>query len=206
MEGSILMFTARRSCVKKDFVNPQYHQNHCLLVFCNLIDEEFLRNGVSFSHVSPFLYAEMSPELASYLVEIIFKTLFIYDDLHSRKAVEAIIVKGLKETTFMKSFAASLVQTMEKQAKANSHAGCCKLIKWSCILLSQSQFATISKNAVSRVAASQASLLTIVMRRSFRERRACKQLFFHLFSEVLSQPTISTSFFLGFIGLPFNYI
>lgn len=79
---------------------------------------------------------------------------------------------------------------MEKQAKAHSHAACCRLLKWSCILLSHSQFVTVSKNAVSRVAAAQASLLTAVMRRPFREQRACRHLFFHLFSEVLSQSTI----------------
>ncbi|OWM67342.1 hypothetical protein CDL15_Pgr000794 [Punica granatum] len=138
-----------------------------------------------FRNQIPFVISnsEMSPELASILVEIIFKTLFLYDDLHSTKAVEAIIVKGLGETAFKKSFAAALVQTMEKQAKAHSHASCYRLLKWSCILLGQSQFAAVSKNAVCRVAAAQASLLTAVMKRSFRERRACKQLFFHLFSK-----------------------
>lgn len=130
--------------------------------------------------------AEMSPELSSVLVEIIFKTLFIYDDLHSRKAVDAVIVKSLGEATFMKNYASFLVQFIEKQTKLQSHVGCYRLLKWSCILLSQSQFAAVSKNAVLRVALAQASLLKMVMHRSFRERRACKQMLFRLFEEVRS--------------------
>ncbi|KAL9431558.1 hypothetical protein AB3S75_026699 [Citrus x aurantiifolia] len=126
---------------------------------------------------------EMSPEIASFLVDIIFKTFSVYDDRGSRKAVDDVIEKGLGEVTFMKTFAAALVQAMEKQSKLQSHVGCYRLLKWSCLLLSKSQFATVSKNALCRVAAAQASLLHIVMQRSFRERRACKQTFFHLFSQ-----------------------
>ncbi|KAL9436556.1 hypothetical protein AB3S75_022580 [Citrus x aurantiifolia] len=126
---------------------------------------------------------EMSPEIASFLVDIIFKTFSVYDDRGSRKAVDDVIEKGLGEVTFMKTFAAALVQAMEKLSKFQSHVGCYRLLKWSCLLLSKSQFATVSKNALCRVAAAQASLLHIVMQRSFRERRACKQTFFHLFSQ-----------------------
>lgn len=126
---------------------------------------------------------EMSPEIASFLVDIIFKTFLVYDDRGSRKAVDDVIEKGLSEVTFMKTFAAALVQAMEKQSKFQSHVGCYRLLKWSCLLLSKSQFATVSKNALCRVAAAQASLLHVVMQRSFRERRACKQTFFHLFSQ-----------------------
>lgn len=125
----------------------------------------------------------MSPEIASFLVDIIFKTFSVYDDRGSRKAVDDVIEKGLGEVTFMKTFAAALVQAMEKLSKFQSHVGCYRLLKWSCLLLSKSQFATVSKNALCRVAAAQASLLHIVMQRSFRERRACKQTFFHLFSQ-----------------------
>lgn len=125
----------------------------------------------------------MSPEIASFLVDIIFKTFSVYDDRGSRKAVDDVIEKGLGEVTFMKTFAAALVQAMEKQSKFQSHVGCYRLLKWSCLLLSKSQFATVSKNALCRVAAAQASLLHIVMQRSFRECRACKQTFFHLFSQ-----------------------
>ncbi|XP_057471002.1 protein ILITYHIA [Actinidia eriantha] len=127
--------------------------------------------------------SQMSAELASLLVEIIFKTLYIYDDRGSRKAVDDVIEKALGEVTFMKSFAATIVQVMEKQLKLQSRVGCYRLLKWSCLLLSNSQFASVSKNALCRVAAVQASLLQIVFQGSFREQRACKQAFFHLFSE-----------------------
>lgn len=125
----------------------------------------------------------MTPEVASTLVDIVFKTLILYEDRRSRKAVDDMIEKALGEIMFMKNFAATLVQAMEKQSKFHSHVGCYRLLNWSCLLLSKSQFAAVSKNAVCRVAAVQASLLHIIIWRSFRERRACKRLFFHLFSQ-----------------------
>ncbi|XP_057962817.1 protein ILITYHIA [Malania oleifera] len=127
--------------------------------------------------------SDMSTELVSLLVDIIFKTLYIYDDRASRNAVDNVIVKALVEITFMKSFAATLVQFLERQLKFLSHLGCYRLLKWSCLLLSKSQFAVVSKNALCRVATAQATALQIVMHRSFRERRACKKTFFHLFSQ-----------------------
>ncbi|KAL6511298.1 eIF-2-alpha kinase activator GCN1 [Orobanche hederae] len=107
--------------------------------------------------------SEMSSEIALPLVDIIFKTLYIYNDKGSRKAVDGVIVTALSEVTFMKSFAAALVQCMEKQLKLQSHVGCYILLKWSCLLLTKSQFASLSKNALSRVAFIQASVLHIVM-------------------------------------------
>ncbi|XP_058094955.1 protein ILITYHIA isoform X2 [Magnolia sinica] len=127
--------------------------------------------------------SEMSNDVVSLLVDTIFKTLFIYDDRASRKAVDDMIIKVLGEATFMKSFAAALVQAAEKQLKTKSAIGCYKLLKWSCLLLRWSQFTSVSKNAFLRVATSQASLLHILLQGSFRIRRACKQIFFHLFSE-----------------------
>ncbi|CAI0433676.1 unnamed protein product [Linum tenue] len=127
--------------------------------------------------------SEMSPELISLLVDVIFKTLVSYDDHGSRKAVDYVITKGFSNIMFMKSFAAAIVQAMEKQSKVQSHVGCYRLLKWSCLLLTKSQFASVSKTAVCRLAAVQASLLHIIMQKSFRERRACKQMFFHLFSQ-----------------------
>ncbi|CAN0892758.1 Protein ILITYHIA [Linum grandiflorum] len=127
--------------------------------------------------------SDMSPDLISLLVDVIFKTLVSYDDHGSRKAVDYVITKAFSNTMFMKSFAAALVQAMEKQSKSRSHVGGYRLLKWSCLLLTKSQFASVSKNAVCRVAAAQALLLHIVMQRPFRERRACKRIFFHLFSQ-----------------------
>lgn len=142
-------------------------------------------------YILHLIYAEMSPEFVLVLADLIFKTLFIYDDRGSRKAVDDVIVKALSEVTFMKSFAAALVQCMERQLKSQSHIGCYRLLKWSCLLLSKSQFATVSKNALCRVAAVQSSVLHIAMQGSFRERRACKKTFLHLFSEVPLLNTLS---------------
>jgi hypothetical protein len=134
--------------------------------------------------VSLLANAEMTVELASMLVDTIFRTLFIYDDRRSRKAVDDVIIKSLNEVIFMKSFAGAVVQAMEKQLKVQSHVGCYRLLNWSVLLLTKSQFSSVSKNAVSRVASAQAGLVNLVMQRSFRERRACKRIFFHLFSQV----------------------
>eukprot|EP00258_Populus_trichocarpa_P031343 XP_024447362.1 protein ILITYHIA isoform X5 [Populus trichocarpa] len=135
--------------------------------------------------VSLLANAEMTVELASMLVDTIFRTLFIYDDRRSRKAVDDVIIKSLNEVIFMKSFAGAVVQAMEKQLKVQSHVGCYRLLNWSVLLLTKSQFSSVSKNAVSRVASAQAGLVNLVMQRSFRERRACKRIFFHLFSQSL---------------------
>ncbi|KAJ6296634.1 hypothetical protein OIU78_022369 [Salix suchowensis] len=133
--------------------------------------------------VSLLANAEMTVELASMLVDTIFRTLFIYDDRRSRKAVDDVIIKSLNEVIFMKSFAGAVVQAMEKQLKVQSHVGCYRLLNWSVLLLTKSQFSSVSKNAVSRVASAQAGMVNLVMQRSFRERRACRRVFFHLFSQ-----------------------
>ncbi|KAI3785034.1 hypothetical protein L1987_44143 [Smallanthus sonchifolius] len=136
---------------------------------------------------SIILDSEMSPESASQLVDLIFMTLYIYDDRGSRKAVDDIILKCLKEVVFMKTFAANLVQTMEKQLKLQSHVGCYRLMKWSTLLLCKSQFISISKNAFSRVAAAQASCLQLSIQASSLERRACRKTFIH---SLLESPSI----------------
>lgn len=131
------------------------------------------------------VFTEMSLEFASQLVDIIFRTLLLYDDLASRKAVDDAIVKALDQLNFIKSFAATLVQTMEKQLKFDSHIGCLKLLKWSCLLVSNSQFISVSKNALWRLVNSQASLLQISFQGSFRIRRACRKVFVRFFSQVI---------------------
>ncbi|XP_068667141.1 protein ILITYHIA isoform X2 [Aristolochia californica] len=127
---------------------------------------------------------EIPPDFASLLVDMIFKTLFIYDDRASRKAVDDVIIKALSEATFMKCFAATLLQTVEKQLKTQSPLGCYKLLRWSCLLLRWSQFTSVSKNGFPRIAASQTSLLHILLQGPFRIQRACRKLFFHLFFEL----------------------
>ena len=140
--------------------------------------------------------ADMSSEIAVVLVDIIFKTLYIYDDLRSRKAVDDVILKSLSEVIFMKTFAASLVLAIERLQKSHSYVGSYRLLKWSCFLMSSSKFSSISKNAVSRIIMAQASLLNLVTKGSFRERRASKKLFFRLFSKVTLQ----------FFGFPIRWL
>ncbi|XP_050384454.1 protein ILITYHIA [Argentina anserina] len=127
--------------------------------------------------------SEICVESASLLVDIIFKTLYIYDDRGSKKAVDGIITKFLQEVAFMKNFAAVLVQIMEKNVKVQSHVGGHRLLQWSCLLLSKSKFITVSKSAFCRVATVQASLLHIVVQRSLCEQRSCKKTIYHLFSQ-----------------------
>ncbi|KAJ1413829.1 Armadillo-type fold [Sesbania bispinosa] len=81
--------------------------------------------------------SDMSTELALLLTDIIFRTFSIYDDRRSRKAVDDVIVRALGGTVFMKTFAAALVQNMEKQLKFQSSVGCYRLLSWSCLLLSK---------------------------------------------------------------------
>ncbi|KAK1290119.1 hypothetical protein QJS10_CPB18g01878 [Acorus calamus] len=127
--------------------------------------------------------SEISAEVASLVVDIIFRTLFIYDDRLSRKSVDDVIVKGLAKASFIKSFAATLVQAMEKQIRVNSPVGCCKLLKWSCLLLRWSPSNSLSKNAFVRIASTQASLLHILLQGSSQMHQACRKIYYHLFSE-----------------------
>ncbi|KAF8675346.1 hypothetical protein HU200_047709 [Digitaria exilis] len=138
-----------------------------------------------FRHTLPPLVAKASesPSDAALLVDLIFQTLPIYDDRASRKAVDDMVIQALGESTFMKPFAAALVQSMEKNLKVTNPLTSFRLLRWSYYLLKWSQFATLSKGAFSRLANAQAVLCQILMNGSFRRRRTCKQLFIQLFSE-----------------------
>ncbi|CAL4944079.1 unnamed protein product [Urochloa decumbens] len=138
-----------------------------------------------FRHTLPHLLPKASeaPSDTAWLVDIIFQTLPIYDDRASRKAVDDMVIQALGESTFMKPFAAALVQSMEKNLKVTNPLTSFKLLRWSHYLLKWSQFATLSKGAFSRLANAQAVLCEVLMNGSFRRRRTCKQLFIHLFSE-----------------------
>ncbi|KAJ1694352.1 hypothetical protein LUZ63_011050 [Rhynchospora breviuscula] len=134
-----------------------------------------------FRHKLPPLVkdSELSPEVASSLVEIIFQTVNLYDDRPSRKAVDDLIMQSLNQSVFMKYFAASLVQSMEGFSKNQSPFGCYRLLKWSSFLLKW----PVSKGGFSRLASAQAVLYQAVVQGSFRKVRACKKLFCRLFSE-----------------------
>ncbi|KAG8097980.1 hypothetical protein GUJ93_ZPchr0013g37826 [Zizania palustris] len=138
-----------------------------------------------FRHTLPHLLekASESPSDTTLFVDLIFHTLPIYDDRASRKAVDDMVIHALGGSTFMKTFAATLVQSMEKSLKVTCPIVCFKLLRWSCYLLRWSQFATLSKGGFSRLANAQAVLCQVLMDGSFRRRRTCKQLFTHLFSE-----------------------
>ncbi|KAL0302977.1 UNVERIFIED_CONTAM: protein ILITYHIA [Sesamum radiatum] len=127
--------------------------------------------------------SQMTTEFVSLLVDLLFQTLSIYDDRGSRKAVDDVIIKALSEAVFLKSFAASLVQAMERHSKFQSLTGSYRLLQWSCLLLIYSQFASLSKNALCRVAQAQASVLHIVMQGPSRLRRACSRTLFSLFTK-----------------------
>ncbi|KAM0839284.1 hypothetical protein ACQ4PT_060423 [Festuca glaucescens] len=117
------------------------------------------------------------------LVELIFQTLPLYDDRASRKAVDDMVIRALSESTFMKPFATTLVQSMEKNLKVTSPLACFKLLRWSSYLMKWTQFATLSKGGFPRLANAQAFLSQVLMDGSFRQRRTCKQLFIGLFAE-----------------------
>nr|CAB3498404.1 unnamed protein product [Digitaria exilis] len=138
-----------------------------------------------FRHTLPPLVAKASesPSDAALLVDLIFQTLPIYDDRASRKAVDDMVIQALGESTFIKPFAAALVQSMEKNLRVTNPLTSFRLLRWSYYLLKWSQFATLSKGAFSRLANAQAVLCQILMNGSFRRRRTCKQLFIQLFSK-----------------------
>ncbi|KAJ3693130.1 hypothetical protein LUZ60_012225 [Juncus effusus] len=127
--------------------------------------------------------SELSAEMASSLVEIIFGTLHLYDDRASRNSVDDLIIQCLKKPSFLKPFAGSLVPLMEKHSKSQSSVGVLRLLTWSYLLLKWTQFASLSKGGFSRLAGAQAVLYQVMMYCSFNKVRACKRLFNRLFSE-----------------------
>ncbi|CAN6228831.1 unnamed protein product [Urochloa humidicola] len=143
------------------------------------------RRLLLFRHTLPHLLAKALelPSDTALLVDLIFQTLPIYDDRASRTAVDDMVIQVLGKPTFMKPFAAVLVQSMEKNLKITNPLTSFKLLRWSHYLLKWSQFATLSKGAFSRLANAQAVLCQVLMNGSFRWRQTCKHLFIHLFSE-----------------------
>lgn len=130
---------------------------------------------------------EVNIDCASLLVDIILKTLFIYDDRPSQAVVEEAISKALREPAFVKAFASALVQSAEKHVKAGLNLACYKLFRWSCLLVRWSPSVTTAKNAFTRVASVQASLLCVLLQAPVRLQKASKRVFIHLLQEV---PTI----------------
>ncbi|CAN6460506.1 unnamed protein product [Victoria cruziana] len=127
---------------------------------------------------------QMPPDVVSLLVDIVFNTLFVYDDRTSREAVDYIVIKALAEDSFMKSFAARLVQSVEKQFKARTPFCCYRLLKWTFMLLRWSRFTTVSRNGFSKISTLQSSLLYTISQGPFRVYRASKKAFFQFITEV----------------------
>lgn len=130
---------------------------------------------------------EVNIDCVPLLVDVILKTLFIYDDRPSQAVVEDTISKALREPAFVKIFAAALVQSAEKHVKAALNLVCYKLFRWSCLLVRWSPSVTTAKNAFTRVASVQASLFCALSQGPVRLRKASKRVFIHLLHEV---PTI----------------
>lgn len=130
---------------------------------------------------------EVNIDCVPLLVDVILKTLFIYDDRPSQAIVEDAISQALREPAFVKIFAAALVQSAEKHLKAGLNLVCYKLFRWLCLLVRWSPSVTTAKNAFTRVAAVQASLLCALSQGPVRLRKASKRVFIHLLHEV---PTI----------------
>ncbi|GLJ35635.1 hypothetical protein SUGI_0716270 [Cryptomeria japonica] len=158
---------------------------------------------------------EINIDCATLLVDVILKTLFIYDDRPSQVAVEDVISKALREPVFVKAFAGALVQSAEKHVKAGLNLACYKLFRWSCLLVRLSPSITTSKNAFTRIASVQASLLCVLLQPSIRLRRATKRVFIHLLSEVpslfilyvgeLQNATIKMEYSSGLIAVLLEY-
>jgi len=163
---------------------PIFHviQTYTFTAHYSILTEEVIMQLFFLNYI--VLHAE-SPSDTALLVDLIFQTLPIYDDRASRKAVDDMVIQALGEPTFMKPIAAALVQSMEKNLKVTNPLTSFKLLRWSHFLLKWSQFATLSKGAFSRLANAQAVLCQVLMNGSFRRRRTCKELFIHLFSEVI---------------------
>lgn len=121
---------------------------------------------------------------AAEVVDIIFSTLPLYDDRQSQAAVVKLITRGLKESAFVKVFAGSLVQNIEKTYKNSSDAVRLKLLRWSCLLVAQVPTLLSAKSAFCRLAAAQGFLLAFLYQGPVRLRRATRRIFTHYLSNV----------------------
>ena len=125
---------------------------------------------------------------AAEVVDVIFSTLPLYDDRHSQAAVVNLIIRGLKEPSFVKAFAGALVQSIERSHKSSSDAVRLKLLRWSCLLIAQVPTLLSAKLAFCRLAAAQGFLLASLYQGPVRLRRATSRIFTHYLSTVCNLP------------------
>jgi len=126
---------------------------------------------------------------AAEVVDVIFSTLPLYDDRQSQAAVVKLITRGLKESAFVKVFAGTLVQIIEKSHRNSSDAVRLKLLRWSCLLFAQVPTLLSAKAAFCRLAAAQGFLLASLYQGPVRLRRATR----HIFTRYLSNVRIPSS-------------
>ncbi|XP_024522570.1 protein ILITYHIA isoform X2 [Selaginella moellendorffii] len=110
------------------------------------------------------------------LVAIVLATLHLYDDRASQLAVDSVIIKALKLPAFVKAFTGALVQAAERNAKVCTASTQLKLLRWTCFLVSFAPAVVSARNAFSRIAAVQSSLLLALSQARYRLRLASKAL------------------------------
>jgi hypothetical protein len=121
---------------------------------------------------------------ATEVVDIVFSTLTLYDDRHPQAAVVKLIIRGLEESSFVKVFAGTLVQNIERSQKNSSDAVRLKLLRWSCLLVAQVPSLLSAKSAFCRLATAQGFLLASLYQGPVRLRRATSRIFTHYLSNV----------------------
>ena len=150
-----------------------------LLNFCWDCIWRFMIDMISF-----FLIDEHLADYGISLVELIFETLYLYSDRPSQAAVEFVIVKSLKESTFVKAFTGMLVQTADKCVKAGTISVYYKLLRWSCLLLRWNTDILTAKTAFAKLSVVQGSLLFSLLQGPYRVKRATKHIFWYTLSQV----------------------
>ncbi|MCO5575453.1 hypothetical protein L7F22_029254 [Adiantum nelumboides] len=123
-------------------------------------------------------------EHATSLAELIFETLYLYNDRASQAAVEVVLAKALTQPQFVKVFLGMLVQTADKSIKAGASSVYFKLFRWSCLLLRWNPGILTAKTAFSKLAAVQGVLLSSLLHAAFRVKRATRSVFFSTLTEV----------------------
>ncbi|KAI5063295.1 hypothetical protein GOP47_0021842 [Adiantum capillus-veneris] len=123
-------------------------------------------------------------EHATSLADLIFETLYLYDDRASQAAVEVVLAKALKHPQFVKVFVGMLVQNADRSTKAGAFSVYYKLFRWSCLLLRWNPGISTAKVAFSKLAAVQGVLLSSLLHAAFRVKRATRSVFFRTLIEV----------------------
>lgn len=144
-----------------------------------------LRVAIFRASISSFLDNpdENLADYATSLADLMFETLYLYNDRASLAAVEFVLMKAIKEPAFLRVFTALLIQTAEKVAKTGTTSVCYRLLRWSCLLLRWNPGILTAKAAFAKLTVIQGSLVYSLLQESFRVKRATRRIFFHTLSE-----------------------